>query len=287
MGTMEIIDAQAHQPLPRTPWGNDLELSSQAIVAVELLMAAMEAVGVDAAVAYSKAEFCEAAHKRYPDKLVGAISVRHPNDLGDADAFFSGLRLRGLKAIRILRGLADGGDRLALLTEGRWDPALAAAAKHGVPVVFFIPGHLHLVHDIVRRHPDLALIVDHLGMMAPPTVPVSEDILDTLPELIDLAQYENVAVKFTAVPALSLDDYPFTSLWPHLHQVISAFSPQRLMWGSDYTRVMGRYWHPPMPGGRLNYAELLNFLLYTDEVGESDKQWMFSGATRHWLRWPK
>jgi hypothetical protein len=283
---MEIIDAQVHQPLPLTPWGDDLAKEAQLLVGVELLIAAMEAVGVGAGVNYSSAEFCATAHDRYPTKFVGVLSLGQPKDIPDPDSFFGGLRARGIVAVRILPGMPYTGERLALLTEGHWDPALTSAAKHDIPVVLFIPQHLRLVRDVVRKHPDLTVIIDHFGMVAPPTYPLSDNLLDSVPELVELGQFPNIAVKFTGVPALSVKDYPFSDLWPQVHRVIDAFKPERLMWGSDYTRVMGRHVHPPMKGGRLNYAELLDFLKYTSEVSDSDKEWMFSGATRRWLRWP-
>src|SRR5258707_1327260 len=84
---MEIIDAQIHQPLPLTPWDTDCVRESQTMVAVELAIAAMEAAGVDAAVAVAKPDFVAAAHARYPDKFVGVISIRYPKDQPDIDGF--------------------------------------------------------------------------------------------------------------------------------------------------------------------------------------------------------
>jgi predicted TIM-barrel fold metal-dependent hydrolase len=139
----------------------------------------------------------------------------------------------------------------------------------------------------VANHPDLVVIIDHMGMPAPPTLPLSDGLLATLPDLLELARFANIAVKFTGVPALSTEEYPFAGLWPSLHQVINAFRPERLMWGSDYTRVTGRHRHPPDPGGRLNYGELIDFFRYTPELGAADKEVMLGGATRRWFRWPK
>jgi hypothetical protein len=48
------------------------------------------------------------------------------------------------------------------------------------------------------------------------------------------------------------------------------------MWGSDNTRT----------GTLHTYAEAVNFLRYTHEVSESDKEMMFSTTIRRLLRWP-
>jgi L-fuconolactonase len=284
---MEIIDAQVHQPLPLAPWPDGFDADQQRIIAAELAMSAMEALGVEGAVIFSTPEFCAAATSRYPDRFTGVLSIRDPKDLGDVDGYMRRLRANpGLAGFRILPGMPYTGEHMHYLTEGLWEPALTAAERHGVPVVVFIALHLPLLHEVAERHPELVIIVDHLGMPAPPTLPLTDSLLDTLPDLLALARHPNVAVKFTGVPSVSTEEYPFRGLWPKLHQVVEAFGPERLMWGSDYTRVTGRHHHPPDPGGRLNYGELLDYLRYTDELGEADKEMMLGRAARRWFNWP-
>jgi L-fuconolactonase len=284
---LEIVDAQIHQPLPLTPWGDTFSPEEQRLIAVELTLCAMEAVGTDRAMLYATAEFCSAAISRHPDKFAGVLSIRSPGELGDPDEWMHRLRTQpGLVGFRILPGVPYTGENIRFLTEGFWEPALTAAERHEVPVVIALPGHLPLLGQVAEEHPDLSIIVDHLGMPAPPVYPLSANLLDRLPDLLDLARYPNVAVKFTGVPALSTEPYPFAGLWPKLHRVVDAFRPERLMWGSDHTRVTGRHHHPPLPGGRLNYGELLNFLRYTNELGDADKRVIFGQAARRWFRWP-
>lgn len=45
------------------------------------------------------------------------------------------------------------------------------------------------------------------------------------------------AAKFCGAPVMSEEPYPFKHVWPFLHQIIDAFRPERLMWGSDFTRM--------------------------------------------------
>jgi predicted TIM-barrel fold metal-dependent hydrolase len=244
----------------------------------------MEAVGVDRAVIYSDEAFIKLAAARHPHKFAGVPSFRDPAEIGEPSAFFT--RLRTSPEIIGVRLLAGIGENWRVLAQGDWDATMAAAEEFGVPVVFWIPLHLTLLQKVAKDHPRLHVIVDHLGMPAPPTAPLTDKVLETLPDLLELAAFPNVAVKFTGAPSLCADPYPFSSLWPHLHRIIDAFGVDRLMWGTDYTRVMGRYRHPPDPGGRLNYRELVDFLLYTDEVSEKDKEILFSRAIRKWFDWP-
>ena len=280
---MEIIDAQIHSPLPLKPW--DAINAEQALEAeVEMSVSAMEAVGVDRAVTYSEEDFCRVAHTRYPEKFVGVLSFRDPTPIDRPDEYMAELGARAdLVGIRVLAGM---GESWRLLSEGTWEPTLAAAERYQVPVVFWIPQHLPLLKEVATKHPDLRVIVDHLGMQTPPTTPLSDSVFDKLPELLALAALPNVAVKFSGAPALSPEPYPFAALWPRLRKIIDAYGPERLMWGTDYTRVTGRHRHPRDPGGRLSYGELVDFLRYTSEVTEADKAIMFNGAIRKWFGWP-
>jgi L-fuconolactonase len=280
---MEIIDAQIHKPLPLEPWRS---ASGECAVeaTVEMSVHAMEAVGVDRAVIYSTAEYCRLASSRYGDKRAGVLSFRHPSEIEDPAAFVEDLKTQpGLIGIRVLGGIADN---WRLVADGLWEPLISAAERQRLPVVFWLPLQLRLIHAVVRKHPDLYVIVDHLGMPTPPNPALSGDVLETLPDLLDLAAYPNVAVKFTGVPALTTERYPYHGLWSRLYGVLEAFGPERLLWGSDYTRVMGRNVHPRNAEGRSNYAELVNFLRYANEIGEADKAMMFSGSIRAWFGWP-
>jgi L-fuconolactonase len=306
---VEIVDAQIHRPLPLVPWpdfdpyagypreGGDVLDTARSgdaplQVGVELAVAGMEAVGVDAAILYSNPDFCEVASARHPGRIASVYDYYDPAELGDPDRFMKGLRARpGLVGIRLLPGIDySEGKNLALLTEGRWDSVLAAAQAHDVPVVFFIPLYLRHMHAIAKRFPELRIVIDHCGMPAPPTCPPADDLLATLSDLLALAEYPHVAVKLTGLPVLLPDRYPFPQLWPVLHQLIDAFGPERLLWGSDVHRVTGRVWQPPLHVAGfadVNYAELLGYLLHTDELGDDDKETILGVAARSWFDWPR
>jgi L-fuconolactonase len=309
VAAIEVIDAQLHRPLPLAPWpefdsyagyprkGGDVvegEPSSEAALAVgvELLIAAMEAAGVDAGVVHSNPDFCEVAVARHPERLACVLDLYDPAALGDPGEFMAGLRAKpGHLGIRLLPGIDFGdGPNLRLFLDGAWEDTFAAAAEHGVPIEFFAPLRLALLDRVAREYPGLRVIVDHVGMPAPPTAPPFDDLLATLPELLALAVHPNVAVKLTGLPLLAPGDYPFPGVWPALRALLEAFGPGRLLWGTDVQRVTGRVWHPPLPTPgheRINYAELLDYLLYSEELDPEAKAAILGGATREWLGWPR
>jgi L-fuconolactonase len=305
---VEIVDTQIHRPLPLAPWpdfdayagyprggGDVLDMGPsseiQLAVGVELAIAGMEAVGVDAAILYSNPDFCEAAVARHPARIASVYDYYDPAAVGNPDEFMRELRAcPGLLGIRLLPGIDYAEkENLALLTDGHWDPVLAAAARHEVPVVFFIPTYLRHMHRIARQFPELRIVIDHCGMPAPPTAPFQDGLLGSLPELLALAEYPNVAVKLTGLPVLLPGSYPFPAIWPALHRMLESFEPERLLWGSDVHRVTGRVWMPPLHVAgfeEVNYSELVDYLLYTDEIGEEQKAIMLGGAARTWFNWP-
>jgi L-fuconolactonase len=305
---VEIVDTQIHRPLPLAPWpqfdpyagypregGDPLETgpsSAEAMaVGTELAIAAMEAVGVDAAMLYSDPEFCDVAVARHPGRIAAVHDHYDPDSIGDADAFARRVReTPGLLGLRLLPGIeyADG-PILRLLTEGRWDPLLGAAARHGVPVVFFMPLRLPELAAVAARFDELRVIVDHCGMPALPIVPPGVEPLGSLPDLLALAELPNVAVKLTGLPVLAPGEYPFPAIWPVLEQLLEAFGPDRLLWGSDVHRVTGRVWEPPfrIPGHeRVNYAELLGYLLHSTQLSVPEKELMLGASARRWFDWP-
>src|SRR4030095_14006464 len=93
---------------------------------------------------------------------------------------------------------------------GKFEPLLAAAAEHQVPVFCWFPGRSHLLVPYLRKYPTLQLILDHCGVgVAPPrtagelpptlqtsVAPTLSERLAQLERVIDLAQYPNLALKW-------------------------------------------------------------------------------------------
>jgi L-fuconolactonase len=83
--------------------------------------------------------------------------------------------------------------------------------------------------------PDLPIVLDHLGKpaigtAAVPLVPSAEWVHD----LGMLAQHPQVFCKLSGLPAEAGGEWTDAQVVPFLDTVLTAFGPQRLMWGSDW-----------------------------------------------------
>jgi predicted TIM-barrel fold metal-dependent hydrolase len=80
--------------------------------------------------------------------------------------------------------------------------------------------------------------------------------------------------------------YPFDDVWPYIARLFDAFTVDRVMWGSDYTRLrsadLPRGERPRKRG--LSYADSMNFLLRSDRLTFAEKKAVFGGTARRVLR---
>ena len=104
----------------------------------------------------------------------------------------------------------DLGQSAAWLTDGTADWFWPAAEKAGVPVMFLSSGQTPVFARIAERHPQLTLILDHMGVgarMRPRRDLAGAMTNNLVPEAIAetaaLAKYPNVSVKLSSVPVLS------------------------------------------------------------------------------------
>lgn len=287
---MEILDAQIH-PLTVKELAHDALSPQQADSAgAQITLAAMDAVGVRGALLQWYRPSTDAYTALYPDRFAGVPYMGWP----DAEPTNPTEHIAELAASGFVVGtrfvvasppLAPDGPqvqvdpaRVRLLREGAFDDYLVASQRHQLPVFVTAPGALPNIHEMLRAYPDVVFVIDHLGLIAPVrTQKPWPEIFTDIPDVLQLAQFPNVVVKFTAAPSLSSEPYPFTDLWPHLARIIDGFGVDRLMWGSDFTRCAAMH----------TYRESVDFVLHSDRLSDSDKQMMFAGTMRRRLGWPR
>jgi predicted TIM-barrel fold metal-dependent hydrolase len=281
---MEIIDAQIHRPELLLKF-DDVDEATNARIGIESNLSAMDAVGVDAAVIHSDARYCELAAHLYPHRFRGMVDMLDA-DVADVDGAVAKIKAApGLVGFRLIPCYPADGPNVARLKAGGYEPWFRAAEHHDVPVVLFLWGHVPEAAKIAAAHPNLRLIVDHFGMAPIPIAPLTPDRLDKLPELLALGRFPNIALKVTGVPVLSLQSYPFVDLREALLRVIDAFGPDRLFWGSDYTRLMMA---PDFSRSKpfRTYSDVLAFLKYSTDISHDDRRKILGGSLRKWYGWP-
>jgi predicted TIM-barrel fold metal-dependent hydrolase len=146
-----------------------------------------------------------------------------------------------------------------------------AAERARVPIALAAANFLPAVGQVAERYPGVRLVVDHMGR---PSGAKDAAGWATLPELLALAKYPNVAVKATGAPSYSSAPYPYRNIRGYLHQIYDAFGPERMFWGTDITR---------MP---CSWRQCVT--LFTEELpwlSESDTELIMGRAICSWLDW--
>jgi predicted TIM-barrel fold metal-dependent hydrolase len=258
------------------------------LVAVEMAREAMDSIGVDAALVFARQDYMDACIARYPDRFAGARTLDYKAE--DLEQQVADLRKRpGMLASRNFVGNSSDFTLREEFATGQPERLYTCCEEHQLPLFFSTNGWAHVLDSVAERHPGLTIIVDHLGVSQSPISPPRDDPWDKLPGLLTIAKYPNVFVKFSGAPLLSKEPYPYKDAWPYLHQIVEAFGPERLMWGSDFTRLR---WLPvtgalaPRAQWKL-YSDSLNFLRDTSELSAGDKEQMLGATLRRVLRWPR
>ncbi len=126
---------------------------------------------------------------------------------------------------------------------------------------------------IAERHPDLVLIIDHMGLSTEGVKGgMKQSLIDTT---VSLARYPNVSVKLSGMPAYSSEPYPFRDMTVHLRRVFDAYGPRRCYWGTDMTNSFKK----------ASYAQRVTHMTDLDFLSEEDKDWIMGRAIVARLGW--
>jgi L-fuconolactonase len=303
---MTIIDAQLHEPALSLGW-SDAEREQRFAVLLEVELAFMDAIGVDKAVLFPIEDAWGTwAAQRMPERFAVVPMFTPPGvpggiDIDDDPDLPALLRRRseepGVVGMRMMHSIPARlfGDERAdappwVSDVDTYEPLFEACLETGLPLFMSTAGALDGPAEVLRRHPDLTVIVDHLGLRQNPTFGLDSPPMRELPKLLALAEHANIRVKLSGAPTLSGLGYPFDDLWEGLDAVIAAFGVERLMWGSDISRVMGRAGSvqlapPGLEYARHTYAEALFYLKHTDRLTSEQKEWLLGRTAATVLDW--
>jgi L-fuconolactonase len=145
-------------------------------------------------------------------------------------------------------------------------PAFEAMARHLLVFdALALPRHLPRVRRLGDRHPDLAIVLDHIGK---PHI-ASGELDPWRADLAAVAERPNTYCKLSGLVTEAGPDWQPERLRPFVGHVLSCFGPERVMWGSDWPVV-------DLAGGYDRWRETAELLL-KDEP-ESAQRAIFGGT---------
>jgi L-fuconolactonase len=274
-----IVDSQVHlwaASSPERPWPAEQRVRPQREVPLGMdeMLREMDAAGVDRVIIVPPAwegdrnDVGLAAAQAHPERF--AVMGRLDPDLPQSRAVVAGWRnqpgMLGFRFSMTAPALRP------LLTEGRLDWLWPQAERHGIPVMVLVKhADVPLIDAVAARHPGLRLVMDHCAL----TTGTDEEAFREFDKLLAIARRPNVAVKVSCLPLYTSDSYPFRWLHPYLRRVYDAFGPQRMFWGSDFSRLPCSYRQ-----GLTYMSEEIPWLSGTD------KEWILGRGVCEWLGWP-
>ena len=230
---MLIVDSQIHLWGSGKPSGAHRQVSA---FSKDEALKEMAAGGVDAAVIHPPSwdpgsnEIAVEAARQHPDRfaILGNFPLDRPESRGLIDGW------KGRPGMLGLRFTFNQPHHRTWPTDGTMDWLWPAAERAGLPVGLACANFLPVVGQVAARHPGLKLIVDHMGR---PSGSKDAEAWASLPELLALAKFPNVAVKASGAASYSSEAYPYRNIHGHLRQIFDAFGPDRTFWGTDITRM--------------------------------------------------
>jgi len=176
-------------------------------------------------------------------------------------------RQNGMLGFRLLFNTPE---LVETLRGGTMDWVWPVAEKNQIPLMVLAHGSNDVLMRIAARHPRLRLVIDHLGM----TRGVGgAEFKEGIERLLTLASAPNIAVKATALPLYSDGAYPHLDVLAQIRRVIDSFSPQRVFWGTDLTRL------------RCSYRQAVEMMSHLDWKDEREVELVMGNAVMSWLDW--
>jgi predicted TIM-barrel fold metal-dependent hydrolase len=271
------IDVQVHayeRNSPKRPWAGFLQGPEE--VTGDDMVAAMDAVGVDGALLISPfsmyrydASYALEVYAKHPGRF-GLIKPFNPNSESVEDEIAEWAATPGVVGARVMLTYESAGSGNPGL-----DRILTASGKAGIPVNVMCSGKLPLFRELASRHPNIQMVIDHLGLVQPHEPPPPPEPFADLDEVISLAELDNVAIKISGACTLSREPFPYPDIWEHLRRVFDAFGFDRCMWGTDWTRAVKL----------LTYEQGVEAFRVTDQLSDSERSALMGGTLTRIYKW--
>ena len=171
--------------------------------------------------------------EQFPGKFkgIGLVDPESPDNARDLERWMA----QGLSGFRFHPLYYDKEPRGPWWVDAKEsDPLWKAAKQTGAIMQFHMwPRHAEALGRMIERHPDVRVIVDHIGK---PDVTEAEPHASFEP-VLRLAEYPNVYAKIGDYQIASKQEYPWRDTWPFVRKLADRFGAQRMMWGTGYPRT--------------------------------------------------
>ncbi len=278
MATQSLtIDSQVHayeRNRPERPWGGFLEGPEE--VTGDDMVAAMDAVGVDGALLISPfslyrydASYVLEVYAKHPGRF-GVIRPFDPESETVADEIADWTSTPGVAGVRVMLAAQDfAADHPGL------NSIFAACAQAGVPVNVMASGKLPLLRELALRNPNTQVVIDHVGLAQPFVPPAPPEPFADLPNVLSLAECDNVVIKISGACTLSHEPFPYPDIWEPLGKVFEAYGLDRCLWGTDWTRAVRL----------LTYEQGVEAFRVTDQLSDAERATLMGGSLAKTYNW--
>lgn len=276
---MVIVDSQVHiwkANSPERPWTPGLEPQLPEPLSIENLIDQMAGAGVDRVVLVPpvwegmRNDYATEAFDRYPDRFrfMARLNLERPNARAQLPGW---MKQRGNLGMR--QSFLSRRERERLV-DGAYDWLWEDAERYGIPVMIHAADLRPTLEKIVTRHPQLKLILDHMGLST--TISREGRFAEAANNTVALARFPNVFCKVSSAPLHSREKYPFRDMQDYIRRIVDAFEPKRCFWGTDLSHMLHA----------CSYRE--GVTLFTEELGfsASDLEWIMGRALCECLSWP-
>jgi L-fuconolactonase len=151
-------------------------------------------------------------------------------------------------------------------------PGLCALAERGLSLDALLkPRHLPNLLNLLHRHPDLQVVVDHA---AKPEIRQGRfDAWAT--DMARIAAETNACCKLSGLVTEAAPEWQCEDLRPYVAHLLECFGPERLMWGSDWPVVN-------LAGGFARWRDATQQLI--EELGETERDAILGETARRFYR---
>jgi predicted TIM-barrel fold metal-dependent hydrolase len=277
---MLITDAQVHlweADRPDRPWPKDWHRPPHRAngFSPEEMLQEMKPVGVDRAIIVppiwigeDNSSALEAA-AQYPNRfaVVGRFDVKARDARSQLEGWLKQPHMLGVRMSFHVRPFVEW------LDDGSLDWFWDSCERLGIPVMALVPGMAAKVLPVADRHPNLTLLIPHMGCRLDTR---GADAFSGFSDLLALARFPQVAVMVSSAPCFSNEPYPFRDIHPFIRRIYDAFGARRMLWGADLSRLTS------------TYRECLElFQQALDFLSEEDREWILGKGLAELLHWPE